>query len=139
MTTGSAAATGSWPEPNIREGARAGRAFLGRAVRYLAAEGIRQFLDIGSGTPTERNVHEVAQEAAPGGRPTVARATEKVYNRRFSSAVRVRSRPEILRFVDFDLVDPGLVYIPEWLPDSPADVPDDPGKLWALVGIGRKP
>ena len=45
------------------------RAFLVRAVRYLAAEaGIRQFLDIGSGLPTRQNVHEVAQNAAPDSR-----------------------------------------------------------------------
>jgi SAM-dependent methyltransferase len=56
-------------EPNVRAITRANRAFLGRAVRFLAAEaGIRQFLDIGSGIPTARNVHEVAQEAAPGSR-----------------------------------------------------------------------
>jgi hypothetical protein len=48
---------------------RANRAFLGRAVRYLAREaGIRQFLDIGSGIPTEQNVHEVAQASVPGSR-----------------------------------------------------------------------
>jgi S-adenosyl methyltransferase len=41
---------------------------LGRAVRLLAASGIRQFLDIGSGIPTQANVHEVAQQAAPGSR-----------------------------------------------------------------------
>jgi hypothetical protein len=47
----------------------ANRAFLVRAVRYLAAEvGIRQFLDIGSGLPTRQNVHEVAQAAAPDSR-----------------------------------------------------------------------
>ena len=45
------------------------RAFLVRAVRYLAAEaGVRQFLDIGSGLPTRQNVHEVAQAAAPDSR-----------------------------------------------------------------------
>jgi hypothetical protein len=55
-------------DPTVRDLARANRAFLGRAVRFLAASGIRQFLDIGSGIPTERNVHEVAQEAAPGAR-----------------------------------------------------------------------
>jgi hypothetical protein len=56
-------------DPNTRAGARQNRAFLGRAVRYLAAEaGIRQFLDIGSGIPTEQNVHQVAQRAAPGSR-----------------------------------------------------------------------
>src|ERR1700759_2406871 len=56
-------------KPNIRAIARANRNFMGRAVRFLAAEhGIRQFLDIGSGIPTGRNVHEVAQTAAPGSR-----------------------------------------------------------------------
>jgi hypothetical protein len=54
-------------EPNTRAIMRANRAFLGRAVRYLAAEaGIGQFLDIGSGIPTEQNVHEVAQGVVPG-------------------------------------------------------------------------
>ena len=48
--------------------AQANRAFLGRAVRYLAARGIRQFLDIGSGIPTLGNVHEAAQEADPSAR-----------------------------------------------------------------------
>jgi SAM-dependent methyltransferase len=44
------------------------RAFLVRAVRHLAAAGIRQFLDIGSGLPTRQNVHEVARATAPGSR-----------------------------------------------------------------------
>jgi hypothetical protein len=56
-------------DPNLRAAVRANRAFLGRVVRFLAAEaGIRQFLDIGSGIPTEQNVHQVAQDAAPGTR-----------------------------------------------------------------------
>ena len=222
-------------EPNFRAIARANRAFLGRAVRLLAAAGIRQFLDIGSGIPTEGNVHEVAQQAAPGAhvvyadidpvavahskailagnasaavieadlrepekilthhtvgqlidfsqptglllaavlhfiaeaedpwkivatlrdalapgsylvlchatdesKPGVAHAFEKVYNRSVSTNVHMRSREQILRFFDsFDLVDPGLVYMPQWRPDSPADVPDDPSQLWGLVGVGR--
>ena len=49
--------------------ARENRAFLGRAVHYLAAEaGIRQFLDIGTGIPSAGNTHEVAQAAAPDAR-----------------------------------------------------------------------
>jgi SAM-dependent methyltransferase len=48
--------------------ARANRAFLGRAVRWLADTGVRQFLDVGSGIPTLGNVHEVAQEANPDAR-----------------------------------------------------------------------
>jgi hypothetical protein len=52
--------------PAIVENARASRAFLVRAVRYLAGEaGIRQFLDIGTGLPTANNTHEVAQQVAP--------------------------------------------------------------------------
>jgi hypothetical protein len=46
----------------------ANRAFLGRAVRYMAGAGIRQFLDIGTGIPTEDNVHQVAQSVAPESR-----------------------------------------------------------------------
>ena len=52
--------------PRFAFSARANRAFLGRVVRYLAAEpGIRQFLDIGTGIPTAGNTHEVAQAIAP--------------------------------------------------------------------------
>jgi hypothetical protein len=56
-----------------RVAARENRAFLGRAVRFLAAEaGIRQFLDIGTGLPTTNNVHEVAQAVAPSSRVVYA-------------------------------------------------------------------
>jgi O-methyltransferase involved in polyketide biosynthesis len=52
--------------PAIVENARASRAFLARAVEYLAGEaGIRQFLDIGTGLPTANNTHQVAQAVAP--------------------------------------------------------------------------
>ena len=55
--------------PDTGSSARANRAFLGRAVRYLAGEaGIRQFLDIGTGIPTAGNTHEVAQAIAPESR-----------------------------------------------------------------------
>jgi len=55
--------------PAARIAARANRAFLGRAVGYLAGEaGLRQFLDIGTGLPTADNTHDVAQRIAPGSR-----------------------------------------------------------------------
>jgi SAM-dependent methyltransferase len=224
-------------EPNVRMFAQANRAFLGRAVRYAAAAGIRQFLDIGSGIPTEGNVHEVAQQAVPGARvvyadidpvaiahskailadnpnatiidadlrepekilahedlrrlidlsqptalllmvvlhfladaedpwrvvatlrdalapgsylvlghgtaegsPVAVGAAQEMYNRSVATQVHTRSHAEILRFFDgFELVEPGLVYVPLWRPDSPADVPDEPGKFWCQVGVGRKP
>jgi hypothetical protein len=54
---------------NARAQARANRAFLGRAVRWLAAEaGIRQFLDIGTGIPSADNVHTIALRAEPDAR-----------------------------------------------------------------------
>jgi SAM-dependent methyltransferase len=55
--------------PSFRTAVRENRAFLGRAVRYLAEEaGITQFLDLGSGLPGVGNVHEVAQAVKPGAR-----------------------------------------------------------------------
>jgi hypothetical protein len=56
-------------KPALRANVRANRAYLGRVVRYLAAEcGIRQFLDLGAGLPSLDNTHEVAQRAAPSAR-----------------------------------------------------------------------
>lgn len=54
--------------PMIKTIARAGREFLGRGVRYMAEQGIDQFLDIGSGVPTVGNVHEIATSVNPNAR-----------------------------------------------------------------------
>jgi S-adenosyl methyltransferase len=223
-------------DPNIRTTMRANRAFLGRVVRFLAGQaGIRQFLDIGSGIPTENAVHQVAQDTAPGSRvvyvdnddvavahsrllldgnpdaaviqgdlrepakiladpetqllldftqpvavflvavlhfipgtgqaadivatvrdalapgsylvichacrdeqPSLATSFETVYNSRVTAQLFMRSRAEITRLCDgFTLTEPGLVWIPQWRPDSPDDVPEDPSKYWALVGVAR--
>jgi SAM-dependent methyltransferase len=224
-------------DPDARRFARANRDFLGRAVRFLGTAGISQFLDIGSGIPTEGNVHEVAQRADPGarvayvdvdpvaiahsramlagnhlaevipgdlrdpaailadeatrrlidlsqpvglllvavlhfipdaddpwrlvaalrdaiapgsylvlaqgtldGRADTAQAFQKMYNRSVATQIHMRTRAEIRRFFDgFELVDPGLVFVPEWRPDSPGDVPADPGRYGNLVGVARKP
>jgi hypothetical protein len=224
-------------EPSTPALARENRAFLGRAVRFLAAQGIRQFLDIGSGIPTEGNVHEIAQQAAPGsrvvyadvdpvavahsrailagnanatvidadlrqpgkiiahdrvrslidfgqpvglllsavlhfitddedpwqivaalrdalapgsyvmlgqatyeGKADLAQAAQQVYNRSSSTGLHFRSRDEIRRFFDgLELVYPGLVFIPQWRPDSPGDVPGDLTQFGTLGGVGHKP
>lgn len=223
-------------DPNTRAIARANRAFLGRVVRFLAGQaGIRQFLDIGSGIPTQDNVHQVAQHTAPGSRvvyvdsdetavahsrlllegnpsatiiegdlrepakiladpqtqllldftqpvavllvavlhfipdtgqaagivatlrdalapgsylvighacrdeqPSLATSFEAVYNSRVTTQLAVRTREEIAGLCDgFTLLDPGLVWIPQWRPEDPGDVPEDPSRYWALVGVGR--
>ncbi|MGW4640610.1 SAM-dependent methyltransferase [Sphaerisporangium sp. NPDC004334] len=54
--------------PNVRDVARENREFLVRTVTHLTRQGVRQFLDIGAGLPTQRNVHQVAQELAPESR-----------------------------------------------------------------------
>ncbi|MEU6924905.1 SAM-dependent methyltransferase [Streptomyces sp. NPDC046631] len=51
-----------------RDMARVNRAFMHRATRWLAGKGIRQFLDIGTGIPTEPNLHQIAQHTAPDAR-----------------------------------------------------------------------
>ncbi|HXS61800.1 MAG TPA: SAM-dependent methyltransferase [Streptosporangiaceae bacterium] len=223
-------------DPNVWAIARANREFLGRAVRFLAASGISQFLDIGSGIPTQGNVHEVARRAAPDtrvayadidpvavahskallagnenaaiiesdlrdpakilshqttrrlidfsqpaglllvsvlpfiadaddpwrivatlrdalapgsylvlchgtdeGRPAVIQAMDKTYKGSVPARGGARPAAEILRFFDgFDLVEPGLVHVPLWRPDSPADLPDDPTQFYVLAGVARK-
>lgn len=103
--------------PSARLVARANRAFLGRAVRWLAAAGIRQFLDIGSGIPTLGNVHEVAQDANPDSRvmyvdidPIAVQQsrsllTDNPYARVVEGDLRkpgsVLYHPEVLQLLDF--------------------------------------
>jgi S-adenosyl methyltransferase len=56
-------------QPSVLPAVRANRAFLRRAVQLLAREaGIRQFLDIGTGLPTNENTHQIAQQVAPESR-----------------------------------------------------------------------
>jgi S-adenosyl methyltransferase len=52
--------------PENRDVPRANRRFLGRAVRFAAAQGVSQFLDLGTGLPSQGHVHEVVAEINPG-------------------------------------------------------------------------
>jgi hypothetical protein len=54
--------------PRVRSLAMENRRFLERAVQFVAGQGIRQFVDLGTGLPTSPNVHEVAQGIHPGAR-----------------------------------------------------------------------
>jgi SAM-dependent methyltransferase len=219
--------------PGIIRAARANRAFLARAVRYLVAEGIDQFLDIGSGIPTVGNVHEIAQRAHPEARvvyadidpiavshsrllladnpyadaiqadlresvailehPTVrsvldlrrpvglllvsmlqfvpdgeaygavaglrdalapgshlalshvaaeavegnqARAVSDIYRTTTTPNTTVRGRAGIARFFGgLTLVDPGLVWLPQWRPEPAGEVDEDPQATMMLGGM----
>jgi hypothetical protein len=68
-----------------------------------------------------------------------ARANEQVLKKSLGRG-QIRSREQIARFFDgLDLVEPGLVYLPEWRPDEPVRRPLDPGSMLMLGGVGRKP
>ena len=214
--------------PQARTAARLNRAFLRRAVRFCAAAGIDQFLDIGSGVPTAGNVHEIAPDArvlyvdnepvavthselllqdyplassmsgdltdpepilatdtldfdrpiallmvavlhfipddakpyeavarfvsalAPGSylvlshgaeRPTLQGREEvdQLYKR--SANPGVRRTPEQIRefFTGLELVEPGLVWTPQWRPDAPDEVGDDPESALVMAGVAHKP
>jgi S-adenosyl methyltransferase len=70
--------------------------------------------------------------------PDVASAAETVYKSRVPSRGRARTREEIARFFHgFSLIDPGLVWMSQWRPDRPEDVPDHPEKFWFLAGVSR--
>jgi hypothetical protein len=94
--------------PGIVDIARAGRAFLARAVRYLTLEaGIRQFLDVGTGLPTVDNTHELAQRAAPASRIVYVDNDPLVLAH---ARALLTSTPEgVTDYIDADMRDPGAV------------------------------
>ncbi|WP_433223525.1 SAM-dependent methyltransferase [Microtetraspora malaysiensis] len=90
--------------PEIVDIARASRGFLTRAVEYMAKEaGIRQFLDIGTGLPTQDNTHEVAQRVAPDARVVYVDNDPLVLAH--ARALLTGSRDGGTEFVDADLHD----------------------------------
>jgi trans-aconitate methyltransferase len=94
--------------PNLVFSVRANRAFLARAVRFLAGtSGIRQFLDIGTGIPTANNTHEVAQRIAPDSRIVYVDNDPIVLSH---AQALLKSTPEgACAYLDADLHDPGTI------------------------------
>ena len=91
--------------PDIVLLARAAREFLVRAVGFLAGEeGIRQFLDIGTGLPTVNNTHEVAQAVAPQSRVVYVDNDPIVLAH--ARALLARSPEGATTYIDADLQDP---------------------------------
>jgi S-adenosyl methyltransferase len=91
--------------PGIVDVARQSRAFLARAVQYLAREaGVRQFLDIGTGLPTVDNTHEVAQRVAPDARIVYVDNDPLVLVH--AQALLTSTREGACRYIDADLRTP---------------------------------
>jgi S-adenosyl methyltransferase len=90
--------------PGIMPSVRANRAFLARAVTYLAGEaGIRQFLDIGTGIPSANNTHEVAQRFAPDSRVVYVDNDPIVLAH--ARALLTSTGPGATAYIDADLKD----------------------------------
>jgi S-adenosyl methyltransferase len=94
--------------PDIVFSVRANRAFLARAVRFLAREaGIRQFLDIGTGIPSANNTHEVAQAVAPGTRVVYVDNDPTVLAH--ARALLTSGPAGVTDYIDADLRDTGKI------------------------------
>ncbi|HEX2417979.1 MAG TPA: SAM-dependent methyltransferase [Micromonosporaceae bacterium] len=129
--------------PHIVLGAWANRGFLQRAVKRMAQVwGIRQFLDIGAGIPTQRNVHDVVAEVRSDGRVVYVDNDSRVVERAnkllagidnvaaFRADIRnpdqILGHPQTRRLIDFgEPVGLLIVAVTHLLPDT-----DDP---WAFV------
>jgi hypothetical protein len=94
--------------PQTALSVRANRGFLARVVRYLAAkEGIRQFLDVGTGLPSANNTHEVAQSVAPESRVVYVDNDPIVL---VHARALLTSSPEgETGYLDADIRDPGAI------------------------------
>lgn len=91
--------------PGIVDIARTSRYFMARAVRFLAGEqGIRQFLDVGTGLPTVDNTHEVAQRVAPDAR--VVYVDNDALVLAHARALLTSSREGATAYVDADMCEP---------------------------------
>jgi S-adenosyl methyltransferase len=93
--------------PAVATGARANRHFLARAVRYLASQGIRQFLDLGTGIPSANNTHEVAQQVAPESRVVYVDYDPVVLAH--ARALLASGATGQVDYLDADLRDTGLI------------------------------
>jgi hypothetical protein len=94
--------------PTVVRDVRANRAFLRRAVAWLASEaGIQQFLDIGTGIPTKPNVHEVVQAIIPAARIVYTDNDPIVLSH--ARALLASSPEGETAYVDADLRTPGQI------------------------------
>ena len=97
-------------DPTVVRGARANRRFMHRAVRTAAEAGVRQFLDIGTGIPTEPNLHQVAQEIAPESKVVYADNDPIVL--RHAQALLHSSPEGTTNYVHADVRDPDAILRP---------------------------
>ncbi|WP_020666512.1 SAM-dependent methyltransferase [Amycolatopsis nigrescens] len=91
--------------PGIRAAMQANRRFLGRATRYAVESGIRQFVDIGSGLPSDGQVHEVAEEVLPDVTKVVYVDNEPIAHAHAQILLGEHADPDRHFALDADLLD----------------------------------
>jgi S-adenosyl methyltransferase len=121
--------------PGLKQAARVNRAFLGRVVRFMTGQGVRQFLDIGSGIPAAGNVHQIAQQQDPRCRvlyvdrdPIAVAHSELMLAGNDNAAVlqadmrdpeSILGSPQARRLLDFDEpVGLLMLLMLHWVPDE---------------------
>ncbi|MFE1933544.1 SAM-dependent methyltransferase [Streptomyces sp. NPDC059474] len=103
--------------PDVKPWTRANRSFMHRATRWLAREaGIRQFLDIGTGIPTEPNLHQVAQEVAPDSRVVYADNDPIVLA--YAQALLLSTPEGRTAYIHADVTEPQAILAAEDLADT---------------------
>ncbi|GAB3280873.1 SAM-dependent methyltransferase [Kineosporia babensis] len=137
--------------PSAEANAQANRAFLHRAVRYLLDQGVRQFVDLGSGIPTVGNVHEVAHREDPQAKvvyvdidPIAVAHSELILHGVHNATVinadlrrpkEVLARPELAELIDFsEPVGFLMVAVLHFVPES-----DHPDQIIAELGSVAAP
>ncbi|MFB7722906.1 MULTISPECIES: SAM-dependent methyltransferase [unclassified Nocardia] len=93
--------------PDIRTAARLNRQFMHRSTKFLAEAGIRQFLDIGTGIPTEPNLHQIAQETAPDARVVYVDNDPVVLAH--ARALMTAGMPGATTYIHGDVTDPAAI------------------------------
>ncbi|MBP0458918.1 SAM-dependent methyltransferase [Streptomyces montanisoli] len=91
----------------VAQGARHNRAFMHRAVAWVASHGIDQYLDIGTGIPTEPNLHQIAQRAVPAARVVYADNDPIVL--RHAEALLISSEQGATDYLQADVREPGVI------------------------------
>ncbi|HUN31078.1 MAG TPA: SAM-dependent methyltransferase [Trebonia sp.] len=94
--------------PDLPVIARDNRAFLQRAVKAMADAGIRQFIDVGTGLPTQGNVHEIAQQVDPTSRVVYLDNDPTVLAH--ARALLVSNPQGATAYIDADLRDPDAIF-----------------------------
>lgn len=100
-------AVGEKLPPEARQAARQNRRFMNRAVAWLASQGIDQFLDIGTGIPTEPNLHRIVQDVVPTAKVVYTDNDPIVL--RHAEALLVGTREGVTHYVQADARRPAEI------------------------------